>query len=142
MALDMKHQTAQEFLSLIETNSLIEERIQLMIGDPAIKSILFQNGQLYYRLKEGGFRKLSTWKLTFEETIQFMLNFLEKIEVPVSNETEIDILFKEHVVFYENVENVDYKDLNERLIHSKFKINIVSLENVVIPDIQEDDLPF
>lgn len=144
MEIRIEDKNLLDFFATIKTSSLIEERIKLMLGDSTIKSIIFKNGQLNKGLRGNIYEDIANWKLSFEETLQFMFNISEKLEEYTQQQDlkHARIWFKDHFVTYDFVENKNHKDLEERLIFSTIELQIIDLVYIRSEEVHQDDLPF
>lgn len=145
MAINLNNKTALRFFTEMNTGTLLEDRIQLMLNDPAVSSVTFQNGQLSYGLVAGGFKHLDEWRYSLEDTIKILTTVTEKVgELAHLSETEleIDVDFKDTIMQLINLEDDAVADLEERLIYSNFLIHICKREYLGKDVITIDDLPF
>lgn len=145
MAINLKNKTALQFFTEMNTGTLLEDRIQLMLNDPAVSSVTFRNGQLSYGLVAGGFKHLDEWRYSLEDTIKILTTVTEKVgELTQMSETELEtnVDFKDIVMQLINVEDNAVADLEERLIHSDFLIHICKREYLGKDVVTIDDLPF
>lgn len=144
----MRQSTAKDFFKLIKTNTLLEQRIQLMLDNPNTIGFTFKNGGLSEGILEGGYVKLEDWNLSLEETIDVMKTLTEMLEEYEKTPDQIydgRVLFSDSIMNFEFFLEDEFEDEENPtaetiMFYSSFYIHVIKNEH--IKDVTEDDLPF
>lgn len=134
MNYELRKMTSSTFFSKINTGTLIEERIKLMLVDTNIDGICFADGEFSYRLKEGRHEDLPTWEFTLEETIHILTIFCERVKEVFSLSEDIaegSLIFEDCRIGFDNFEIYPYGDPEdgEHSLYSFYINKFIEYEN-------------
>lgn len=135
MRREQRDSTLEEVVSQLNTGTLIENRILLMLKDDEIRSIEFDKGRLYYmKTNERDFIPLEDWRFSFEESVRIVEFFFKSIGINHEEDKEGVCDFSDGYIRCEYA--ISGLTGNERVSLDNSQLNVIVSKNM------PDDLPF